>query len=72
MQGLKIGLAELNQLQGIQAHVVLLQLGFFNIVGIPMFKSMAEVFEGTQPLLDGVMANYRHWEAGTAAEDLPA
>lgn len=33
---------------------------------------MAEVFEGTQPLLDGVMANYRHWEAGTAAEDLPA
>lgn len=36
-----------------------------------MFKAMAEVFEGTQPLLDGVMANYYHWEAGTPADELP-
>lgn len=48
-----------------------LQLGFYNIVGIPMFKAMADLFKGTQPLLDGAMANYRYWEAGTATKDLP-
>lgn len=48
----------------------LLQLGFYNIVGLPMFKAMAELFKGTQPLLDGALANYRHWEAGTATADL--
>ena len=47
------------------------QLGFFNIVGIPLFKTMVELFEDAQPMLDGVLANFRHWEAGTAEEDLP-
>ena len=35
----------------------MLQLGFLNIVGIPLFKAMAELFEGTQPMLDGVLVN---------------
>jgi len=43
-----------------------LQLGFFNIVGIPLFKTMVELFEDAQPILDGVLTNFRHWEAGTA------
>jgi len=42
-------------------------LGFLNIVGIPLFKAMAELFEGTQPMLDGVLANYRQWEAAARA-----
>ncbi|KAL0049434.1 hypothetical protein WJX82_002295 [Trebouxia sp. C0006] len=29
------------------------QLGFFSIVGIPLFKAMAELFEDAQPMLDG-------------------
>ncbi|KAL0024765.1 hypothetical protein WJX79_003822 [Trebouxia sp. C0005] len=48
------------------------QMGFFSIVGIPLFKAMAEVFEDAQPMLDGVMANYHHWEAATPEADLPA
>ena len=43
-----------------------LQMGFFNIVGIPLFKTMVELFEDAQPMLDGVLTNFRHWEAGTA------
>ncbi|DBB03659.1 hypothetical protein WJX82_000931 [Trebouxia sp. C0006] len=42
------------------------QMGFFNIVGIPLFKTMVELFEDAQPMLDGVLTNFRHWEAGTA------
>ncbi|DBA80660.1 TPA: hypothetical protein ACH3X1_007904 [Trebouxia sp. C0004] len=41
------------------------QLGFFNIVGVPLFKTMVELFEEAQPMLDGVLTNFRHWEAGT-------
>ena len=40
-----------------------MQLGFFNIVGIPLFKAMAELFEDAQPMLDGVLANFKIWEA---------
>jgi len=48
--------------------VLCLQLGF---VGIPLFKTMVELFEEAQPMLDGVLTNFRHWEAGTADADLP-
>ena len=48
-----------------------MQLGFFNIVGIPLFKTMVELFPESQPMLDGVLANFHHWEVGTSDEDLP-
>lgn len=35
-----------------------------------MFKAMADVFEGARPMLEGVMANYRSWEAAAAAADM--
>ena len=35
------------------------QIGFFSIVGIPLFRTLADVFEATAPLLAGVMANYK-------------
>lgn len=44
-------------------------MGFFTIVGLPMFKAMADVFEGAKPMLEGVMGNYRSWEAAAAAAD---
>ena len=47
-------------------------MGFFSIVGLPMFKAMVDVFEGAQPMLEGVMANYRNWEAAAAAADTPS
>lgn len=31
----------------------LLQLGFFGIVGIPLFKAITELFKEAQPMLDG-------------------
>ena len=52
--------------------LVLLQMGFFSIVGIPMFKAMAELFEESQPMLEGVLANYHHWEAATPDAELPS
>ena len=54
------------------ARHVIMQVGFFSIVGIPLFKAMAELFEDAQPMLDGVLANYHHWEAATPEADLPA
>ena len=50
---------------------VALQIGFFSIVGIPLFKAMAELFEESKPMLDGVIANHHHWEAATPDADLP-
>ena len=52
-----------------------LQLGFFNIVGIPLFKAMAELFDDAHPLLDGVLANFKIWESAAdeaAASTTPA
>ena len=51
--------------------IVALQMGFFSIVGIPLFKAMAELFEESKPMLDGVLANYHFWEAATPDADLP-
>lgn len=42
------------------------QMGFFNIVGTPLFKAMIELFPDAQPMLDGVTANLRHWEQSAA------
>ena len=42
--------------------LISIQLGFFNIVGIPLFKAMADLFEESQPMLDGVLANFRQWQ----------
>lgn len=59
-------------LVGVAACItVTLQMGFFSIVGIPLFKAMAELFEESKPMLDGVLANYRYWEAATPDADLP-
>ncbi|DBA79888.1 TPA: hypothetical protein ACH3X1_008213 [Trebouxia sp. C0004] len=35
------------------------QLGFFSIVGIPLFKAMVDLFEDAKPMLDGVLATMR-------------
>lgn len=45
----------------------MLQIGFFSIVAIPMYKAMVAAFEDAQPLLDGVMSNYKCWEAAAAS-----
>ena len=36
-----------------------------------MFKAMAELFEGCQPLVEGALVNFYHLEAGTDLADLP-
>ena len=46
------------------------QMGFFNIVGTPMFKALVELFPEAQPILDGVNANYKQWaDAAQAANN---
>ena len=32
---------------------VMLQLGFFGIVGIPLFKAITDLFKDAQPMMDG-------------------
>ncbi|KAL0037183.1 hypothetical protein WJX79_004360 [Trebouxia sp. C0005] len=44
------------------------QLGFFNIVGAPLFMAVIELFEDAQPMMQGLQANYHHWESGKIAE----
>lgn len=46
------------------------QLGFFSIVGMPLFKAMTDLFDGCQPLLDGVLANFRAWEKAAEVTDV--
>lgn len=43
--------------------VQLPQMGFFSIVGLPLFTAFVEVFEDAQPMLDAALANYEHWQA---------
>ncbi|KAK9863546.1 hypothetical protein WJX84_008465 [Apatococcus fuscideae] len=43
------------------AGMVKSQVGFLEIVALPLFKSLSALIPGTQPILDGVMANYEYW-----------
>lgn len=49
---------------------VAVQVGFFSIVGIPLFKAFSDMFEGAKPMLEGVLQNYHSWEAAAAAADV--
>ena len=41
--------------------VVLMQVGFFDIVALPLFQSFAQAFPDSTPLLDAVKDNYSMW-----------
>lgn len=49
----------------------MLQLGFFNIVGTPLFQALVDLFPDAQPVLDGVKANYQQWHAAAAQTAAP-
>ncbi|KAL0020928.1 hypothetical protein WJX77_011898 [Trebouxia sp. C0004] len=51
-----------------QLEELIQQVGFFNIVGLPLFKAMADVFEDSAPLYEG--ANFQAWEAAAAKDAL--
>ncbi len=51
-------------------HLVGAQLGFFSIVGMPLFKAMSDLFDGCQPMMDGILANYRDWEKAAEVNDV--
>ena len=40
---------------------VSLQVGFFEIVALPLFTSYSQLIQGAKPVLDAAMTNYRHW-----------
>lgn len=50
-------------------RVATVQVGFFNIVGIPLIKAMTDLFEDAKPMMDGVLANYHSWEAAAAVAE---
>jgi hypothetical protein len=37
------------------------QLGFFDVVALPLFQSFATRFPDTEPLLAGLRDNYAYW-----------
>lgn len=38
-----------------------LQVGFFDIVVIPLYSTFSRVFHSSKPMLTYVMRNYKHW-----------
>jgi hypothetical protein len=38
-----------------------LQVGFFDVVVIPLYHTFGKVFSSCRPLLTYVMRNYNHW-----------
>ncbi|KAK9867080.1 hypothetical protein WJX84_007142 [Apatococcus fuscideae] len=40
------------------------QVGFFEIVALPLFTGYTQLVPDAKPLLDAVMSNYQHWHAG--------
>ena len=38
-----------------------LQVGFYDVVGVPLFRALASAFPGTQPLLLQTLTNYNIW-----------
>ena len=49
-----------------------MQVGFFNIVGLPLFRAMVGLFPSAQPMLDGALINYSKWEKAASAAALAA
>jgi hypothetical protein len=39
------------------------QVGFFEFVALPLFKSIAKAFPSASPMLSGVQENYQRWHA---------
>ena len=44
-------------------RVCCLQVGFFEIVALPLFNGFVELIPGAKAMLDGVLANYDHWHS---------
>ena len=40
-----------------------LQVGFFEIVALPLLRSYVEVIPCAQPMLDGMLSNYEYWRS---------
>ena len=45
---------------------MLLQVGFYEIVALPLFTSYAQAISDAKPLLDAVMHNYNFWHTAAA------
>ena len=39
----------------------MVQVGFFEIVALPLFKGYVEHIPAAQPMLDAIKANYQYW-----------
>lgn len=46
-----------------------MQVGFFEVVAMPLFRSLVAVIPGAQPLLDAASDNYFIWRGGGKPSD---
>jgi hypothetical protein len=44
------------------------QVGFFDVVALPLFKAFASSFPGGGALLNSALANYKYWKKHQARE----
>ena len=41
--------------------IMLVQVGFFEIIGLPLFQSFSDAFAAAKPVLEGASHNYAMW-----------
>ena len=58
-----VGHRSADQLLSLSHSLSMVQVGFFEIVAMPLFKSYVEFVPASQPMLDGVKANYQYWHS---------
>lgn len=65
-----VGVAQVTQFQIIASVLLIiekalnkwsLQVGFFEICAMPLFRSYVELLPAAQPMLDAVKTNYNKW-----------
>ena len=43
------------------------QIGFFEIVALPLFSAYTSMIPDSKPLLDAAMSNYQFWHSSTTS-----
>lgn len=46
-----------------KAGVLKSQIGFYDVVALPLYRTFVSRFKDASPMLDALMSNYRHWQA---------
>lgn len=54
-----------------RAGITKSQVGFFDVVAVPLYSALAKVFPGARPLLVHLLRNYRYWVDASQQQHAP-